>query len=83
VAAPGNYADIDAKGTMDTMRVLVQGTTAEQESLARQITGHSDQYAPPVFYVLAAVLMRGGQPEDALFWWCAAIPSLRTAPKPR
>ena len=68
----GEYASIDTKLAIETMRRL-QGTVGnENDELISEIESNSGNYAPPVLFALASLLYKQGKSDDAIFWFNAA-----------
>jgi len=72
VRLQGEYATIDTKLTIETIRRL-QGTVGiEDDGLISDVENNSGNYAPPVLFALASLLYKQGRSDDAIFWFNAA-----------
>ncbi|MCK9549228.1 hypothetical protein [Aquamicrobium sp.] len=67
----GEYASIDTRLAMQTMKELTQGTDQERVQTIRAVMAAPQNYAPPVFYVLSSLLFEAGLKDDAAFWFYA------------
>lgn len=67
----GEYASIDTRLAVKTMRDLAQGTDAVRAQTVREVVAAPQNYAPPVFYVLSSLLFKAGLKDDAVFWFYA------------
>ena len=71
VTPQGDFASIDTKPIAAVMRQLANTTGHENDDLVHQIEQNSGDYAPPVFFVLANLLYKQGNLDDAIFWFNA------------
>lgn len=71
LAPTGEYATIDTSKTIEAMDVLVGTDDQARLDKLTEITNHSDQYAPPVFYLISHILFQNDQKDSALFWFYA------------
>jgi Rap1a immunity proteins len=72
VRPQGEYAAIDTKLAIETIRKL-QGTAgSESDVLISDVENNSGNYAPPVLFALASLLYKQGRSDDAVFWFNAA-----------
>jgi hypothetical protein len=72
VRPQGEYAAIDTKLAIQTIRRL-QGTAGnESDEAIADVESKSGNYAPPVLFVLAGLLYKQGKSDDAIFWFNAA-----------
>lgn len=71
VQPTGEYAQIDVTASNQAIKVLLQGNPQEKAAMIKRVTGAADEFAPPVFYVLSAVLFQDGHKDDAMFWFYA------------
>jgi hypothetical protein len=71
VQAQGQFAQIDTRLANETIEVLENGNAEEQQRTIERIKDHPQNFAPPVFYVLSNVLFRGGEKDEATFWYYA------------
>lgn len=67
----GEYAQIDTRLAIETMRLLAEGTTEERRKAIEKVNASPDRYAPPVLYLLSNVLFGDGKKEEAAFWFYA------------
>ena len=65
---PTEYDEIDIKYSLRTMEILRKGTENQKTETIRKIKASSENYIPPVFFVLAGVLYEQGKKEEAIFW---------------
>lgn len=72
VAPKGEYATIDTRLAVETIRQLQNIRGHENDELIATIEKNSGDYAPPVLFVLARLLYKQGESEDAYFWFNAA-----------
>lgn len=71
VTPTGEYAQIDTRLVIETMRVLSTGSENEKKAVIAAIRAAPENYAPPVFYQLSNVLFEKGEQDDAAFWFYA------------
>ncbi len=71
VKPTGVYAAIDTRLANDTIRALKQSNAELRSELIQSITGHPENYAPPVFYLVSAILFKEDKKDDAAFWFYA------------
>lgn len=71
VKPTGEFAKIDIAPVHKAMDTLKKGTEAEKAKLIADIKASPQNYAPPVFYLLSAVLFEKGEKDDAAFWFYA------------
>lgn len=67
----GEYAGIDTRLAVRTMKELTRGTDEERLRAMRAVIAAPQNYAPPVFYVLSSLLFASGRKDDAAFWFYA------------
>lgn len=67
----GEYASIDTRLAMQTMKELAQGSNEERIQTIRAVVAAPQNYAPPVFYALSSLLFEIGLKDDATFWFYA------------
>ena len=66
-----DYKTIDVRLTKETNESLQKPKSGSRDELIRKITGSSENYAPPVFYVLSSTLFSEGRKDEAMFWFYA------------
>ncbi|MDB5936337.1 MAG: hypothetical protein JWQ01_3681 [Massilia sp.] len=71
VAPTGEYAKIDVRLAQDTIKVLSSGSAQEKDNAVALVLAHPENYVPPVFYAMSAVLFDLGKKDDAAFWFYA------------
>ncbi len=71
VAPAGEYAPIDTRLARATIEILQKGTAKEKQKAIEEVQAHPENYAPPVFYLLSAVLLDSGKKDEAAFWFYA------------
>jgi hypothetical protein len=64
-------AQIDTRLANETIEALISGDAEVKQRTIAQIKDHSENFAPPVFYVLSAVLFELGDKDEAAFWFYA------------
>lgn len=67
----GEYASIDTRLANQTIHMLMEGTDSERVATVREVISAPQNYAPPVFYVLSAILFKSDLKDDAAFWFYA------------
>jgi hypothetical protein len=72
ITAGGEYATIDTKADIATIKRLRTDAPKDSADLAAQVTRASGHYSPPVLFALAEWYYKQGQIDDALFWLNAA-----------
>jgi hypothetical protein len=72
VPAQGEYAAIDTRPSVTTIRTLATTAGHENDALVRTILDNAGAYNPPVLFALAALLQRQGDIDGAVFWLNAA-----------
>jgi hypothetical protein len=65
---PTEYDEINIKFSLRTMDILRKGTENQKTETIKRIIASSENYIPPVFFVLAGVLYEQGKKEEAIFW---------------
>lgn len=67
----GEYAKIDMKPCMETLRVLDTGSASQKDKTIDEIKTNPSKYNPVVFYHMSKVLFDKNQKDDAAFWFYA------------
>ena len=62
---------IDVRLLNETVEILTKGTAEARQQVIERIKAYPENFAPPVFYVLSAVLFNDGKKDEALFWFYA------------
>src|SRR6185312_4009701 len=68
---PAAYQNIDVRLLIDTVKALREAKGDALGTVVGSITNHSENFAPPVLYVLSSVLFEQGKKDEAVFWFYA------------
>jgi len=68
----GIYKEIDVRLATDTMKALRDSKGEALAKVIGNVTNHSENFAPPVLYVLSSVLIEQNRKDEAVFWFHAA-----------
>lgn len=71
VKPTGEFAKIDVEPIHKAIDVLKKGTPEERDKLIADIKASSQNYAPPVFYLLSNILFEKGEKDEGAFWFYA------------
>jgi len=72
IAPPAIYKEIDVRLATDTMKALRDSKGEALAKVIGNVTNHSENFAPPVLYVLSSVLIEQNRKDEAVFWFHAA-----------
>ncbi len=71
VKPTGEFAKIDIAPVHKAIDTLKTGTPEAKEKLIADIKASSQNYAPPVLFLLSNILFEKGEKDDAAFWFYA------------
>ncbi len=71
VKPTGEFSKIDVAPIHKTIDVLKNGTPEQKDKLIADIKASSQNYAPPVFYLLSNILFEKGEKDEGSFWFYA------------